>query len=151
MWSGEHRNGTNDAAGYCIVYILYCVSNMDIVLCIYCIVYQIYPYLWSGEHTNGTNDAAGYCIVYILYCVPNIPIFVVRCTQKWDQLRCWILYCVYIVLCIKYTHIWGQVNTQMGPMTLPDIGHNTHVSDFPEIDKIPDHPDREVLFVHPVL
>ena len=35
----------------------------------------------------------------------------------------------------------------MGPMTLPDIGHNARVSDFPEIDKIPDHPDREVLFL----
>jgi len=58
----------------------------DIVLCVCCIVYQIYPYL-------------------------------------------------------------GQVNTQMGPMTLPDIGHNARVSDFPEIDKIPDHPDRYALVV----
>ena len=28
----------------------------------------------------------------------------------------------------------------MGPMTLPDISHNSRVSDFPEIDQLPDHP-----------
>jgi hypothetical protein len=49
---------------------------------------------------------------------------------------------------------YSRINTQMGPMTLPEIAHNYHstsgrslATDFPEIDKLPDHPDREVLFV----
>lgn len=41
---------------------------------------------------------------------------------------------------------YSKVNTQMGPMTLPEIGHNAEF-EFPEIDQIPDHPDREVLFL----
>ena len=51
--------------------------------------------------------------------------------------------------CVKY----DAVSTQMGQLTMTDISHNWHTnagalaSDFPEIDQLPDHPDRQVLFV----